>query len=1808
MVTLALLLVLLADSWSQISVTYTSGNTFVVPAGVTEITVECWGAGGRGGQRTSGNPGGGGGGGAYSRSVLQGVSGSYTISVGAGSSNTSPGGDSWFGSAATVMAKGGESGGNSTTGATGGQAAQSVGDITRNGGNGFTTANANGGGGGSSAGPGAAGVTATSATGATAPAGGGNGGAGRSNSNGAGTAGSDPGGGGGGARGNGQTGGAGGDGQVVVSFFVEGTCMGAATSNAIPDAGCFNNIRIPVSGLGAALGTGAGQVRLTSVELIVNHGRNQDLDISLTSPGGTTRNLITDNFNNGTNLGNPASCPGSPLVIQDGATALPTGTVNNAVGPYAPDATLAGFTGTPNGNWVLSICDDAAGGTTGNLRYVKLNFCTVPTTPVITSNSPVCAGTSLSLSATSTGATAYAWTGTGTYSPNNASAAVTVSGAASGNYAVTASNTCGSANASVAVVVNPAPTSVTANSSSTSVCSTANTVNLTSAGLATGVVVLSEDFNAGTNSWTRTNTSTGGTPANAAFTLRANNYNWNGTANVTFSSNDATQFYLSNSDAQGSGNTATALTSPVFSTAGMTAATINFHHVFRQQNNGNDRGYVEASTNGSSWTTLQTYTTTQGTSGAFVAGSATLSAGFLDQATVYIRFRYTSPYGWYWGIDNVSVSGTGLPDFAWTSTPSGFTSSLQNPTGVAVTQNTVYTVTATGPNGCSTTASTATVNFTQAPTATISYAASPYCSNSGTVSVTHTGTPGGTYTSTGGLSLNASTGAVNTATSTPGTYTVTYTIAAAAPCAQFQTTASITITANPSATIAYTFSTYCQTASTINVNRTGTSGGTYTASPAGLSINASTGAVDLALSTTQPYTVTYTLAAAGGCAQVQTTASLTITAPQLRYHDTDGDGFGDPNDFVSSCTPLIGYVSNNTDNCPTFSGKQGDACNDGNTNTTNDIITGACVCAGTNSAWYSQGTGTFADPIWSQNINGPGAAATIGAGSIVVVKTGHTVSLAGAQAVQDITVQSGATLSLGTHALTAHGSAVQVDGTLSGGTGALVLVAPTATLSGAGTLDLNDLTINASTGVTCSANANIRGTLLLSNGVFTASGTVQLVSNANGTGRLGPVAPTASYSGNLKVNRFIPAGKTNWRLMGSPVAGQTVNEWKDDFTTAGFPGSHAPTFSNPLGSGNLWPSVRWYNEANTGATVNDGLMGATNISQSLAQGQGFAAWSGNGLVNTTAFTVDMTGAPHVAGSPIALPMSYTNTGVATTDGWNMVCNPLASPILFSNISRGANVADYITYFDPATGNNATYDISLGAGTNGGTDVIQSTQAFWLKANGPAVTTTVSESAKVSGNGGGFFGGSQIQTTDMVRLHITSAINQFSDETVVLFNNGEPGADGNDVPKFIFAHPDAPQIATHGDGGEMIAINAYGPYGTDISIPVTIDVAISGEYTITATGLAQSGLTCLRLEDLATSTITPLVEGATYSFTALNTDLVSEARFVLHASAPLQLTATDATCNGRDDGAASVDLTSSATVVWSDANGAALLEQNNVSGPTAIQALVAGEYTVSITSNEGCGALTTRFTVEEPSAMEATAVTEPTSCPATEDGTIVVEVLGGVGPYTYAWSNSATGEQLEVAAGTYSVVISDANGCTLAPQEYVVGAGEGPVAEISLESGTVSVDEDVLFVGATSDEVSHTWDFGDGTTSTDLEPTHSYSTPGTYTVTLTVDDGNCTSTTTLDIFVEASTGLPTIVGGTLNAYTSGDFIVVDHNFAGDQPVVIRVFSTGGQLAQEHRVTSAPARIILPAAELATGIWLVRVSHGNNARTFSLPVVH
>ena len=94
-------------------------------------------------------------------------------------------------------------------------------------------------------------------------------------------------------------------------------------------------------------------------------------------------------------------------------------------------------------------------------------------------------------------------------------------------------------------------------------------------------------------------------------------------------------------------------------------------------------------------------------------------------------------------------------------------------------------------------------------------------------------------------------------------------------------------------------------------------------------------------------------------------------------------------------------------------------------------------------------------------------------------------------------------------------------------------------------------------------------------------------------------------------------------------------------------------------------------------------------------------------------------------------------------------------------------------------------------------------------------------------------------------------------------------------------------------------------------------------------------------------------------------------------------------------------------------------------------LSSGTYTVTITDANGCNA-TQSATITQPAAsLSASASsTQQVSCFGGNNGTATVAVSGGTTPYSYSWSNGANTQNLTgLVSGTYSVTVTDANGCT-----------------------------------------------------------------------------------------------------------------------------------------------------------------------------------
>ncbi len=274
-----------------------------------------------------------------------------------------------------------------------------------------------------------------------------------------------------------------------------------------------------------------------------------------------------------------------------------------------------------------------------------------------------------------------------------------------------------------------------------------------------------------------------------------------------------------------------------------------------------------------------TYTIAAAGGCAVVTATTSVTITTLPAATIsYVGSPFCKTLG-----AGQAVTLTGTAGGTYTAAPAGLTidavTGAINPgTSTAGAYTVTYTIAAAG--GCAIVTATTPVTITALPVAAINYAGSPFCKTLGAgQAVTQTGTPGGAYSAApAGLTIDAVTGSINPGTSTAGIYTVTYTIAAAGGCAVVTATTSVTITTLPTASISYTGSPWCSTAGLQSVTLVGTAGGVYSAAPAGLSINAATGAITVTASTIGIYTVTYTIAAAGGCAVVTATANVEITA------------------------------------------------------------------------------------------------------------------------------------------------------------------------------------------------------------------------------------------------------------------------------------------------------------------------------------------------------------------------------------------------------------------------------------------------------------------------------------------------------------------------------------------------------------------------------------------------------------------------------------------------------------------------------------------------------------------------------------------------------------------------------------------------------------------------------------------------------------------------------------------------------------------------------------------------------------------
>ncbi|RYZ23983.1 MAG: hypothetical protein EOO16_02630 [Chitinophagaceae bacterium] len=534
-------------------------------------------------------------------------------------------------------------------------------------------------------------------------------------------------------------------------------------------------------------------------------------------------------------------------------------------------------------NWqVKSIC-------TGTRSAVTATVTAPPAITVGAAQTSICAGASTTLSVSSANSNyVYSWT-PGTITGTSP----TVTPSATTRYVLTATDNTTNcvAKDSVTVTVNRVPTPVVITPATAASCSGAPAALAGTGGLVSGVVVLREDFNSGAPTWTRANQSSGGTPAAADWTDRVNGYIY---SFVTFQSNDNSGFMMSNSDAQGvGGTTETTLRSPAFSTVGMATLNLEFYHYFRYYTfAASDSATVEVSVDNNVWTSVQSFKgSTIGAPDAFEVATVNLDA-WVNRPTLYVRFKYTSNYGYYWALDNVSIQGDQRTTFSWSPTAGLFTDAAgtvpytggpaanvyANPAAA-----TTYTATAASPSGCT---STGTVQVVLAPGTAITtqpLAAQTVCAGSSvTFSVAATGSNLTYRWRRNGSVLPGGFNPTYTIASATATDAATYTVEVMGACGTVMSGNAV-LTVNNATTIS------TQPAATLSVCNGSAATFSVTASGTGaLSYQWKKGGANIAGATTASYTIpaagagdaaTYTVDVTSSCGTITSAGSVLSIAP-----------------------------------------------------------------------------------------------------------------------------------------------------------------------------------------------------------------------------------------------------------------------------------------------------------------------------------------------------------------------------------------------------------------------------------------------------------------------------------------------------------------------------------------------------------------------------------------------------------------------------------------------------------------------------------------------------------------------------------------------------------------------------------------------------------------------------------------------------------------------------------------------------------------------------------------------------------------
>lgn len=266
------------------------------------------------------------------------------------------------------------------------------------------------------------------------------------------------------------------------------------------------------------------------------------------------------------------------------------------------------------------------------------------------------------------------------------------------------------------------------------------------------------------------------------------------------------------------------------------------------------------------------------------------------------------------------------------------------------------------------------------------------------------------------------------------------------------------------------------------------------------------------------------------------------------------------------------------------------------------------------------------------------------------------------------------------------------------------------------------------------------------------------------------------------------------------------------------------------------------------------------------------------------------------------------------------------------------------------------------------------------------------------------------------------------------------------------------------------------------------------------------------------------------------------------------------------------------------------------------------YHCHILSHEDNGMMG-QFTVEPPAPLSLSATAADVSCFGGNDGSITLDVSGGVLPYSFTWSTSDTSQNLTgLSAGTYSVTVTDSyaasDSLSLSINEptvpFDIGDITGNTSPVNNTSSGYFVTNNALFTyqwmvtGGGGQIVA-----GQGTSAVTIQ----WNGTGTGEITVIAHDGICSDTATLSTQIISSAHGWNDVTQPVLIQSDGRSIILYVDIPNQQELRIEAVNTFGQkifeTLPENKVGTFTKTIDLRT--VSAGIYFIRIQLGGNLFT-------